>query len=422
MTKKISIRLSADVLSSICEKYNISTQTVGASDIRRCLLDAVNTRTFTGNKSCRLFTPAQTLEKVITTKLRNPKLCCWRIDDELIKYLKSYYKTSSTSYAIRCAIFDVFNTTTEPLCVELNNKLFFMPGQKNSNMLAWLNPIFSEATSRYNLKTYLEPFTGTANVLLHTQKMDTELINDFSYDLINLHNTIKKYPAELKIRLSNMIISSPIESTFKKCKEFLQTAPIPKRHTKHEDIKRASSFFIIRYFSYYGDGSSFNRKKNIGNFLKSLDYFYAFSQRLQNADIKKSDAIYRLKTFMNKSDSLIYIDAPYINTESYYKINQPEKRKQIFSNHRKLRNIVDKLRTNNVCLISYRITASISALEKDPNAEKHIRNSLDRLYLNCGYFYSLHKLPKNQTEILLSTHALPNFISYDIPLLNKEVE
>ena len=193
MTKKISIRLSADVLSSICEKYNISTQTVGASDIRRCLLDAVNTRTFTGNKSCRLFTPAQTLEKVITTKLRNPKLCCWRIDDELIKYLKSYYKTSSTSYAIRCAIFDVFNTTTEPLCVELNNKLFFMPGQKNSNMLAWLNPIFSEATSRYNLKTYLEPFTGTANVLLHTQKMDTELINDFSYDLINLHNTCLLY-------------------------------------------------------------------------------------------------------------------------------------------------------------------------------------------------------------------------------------
>lgn len=288
-------------------------------------------------------------------------------------------------------------------------------------MLDWLNPIFNEATSAYNLTGYLEPFTGTANVILHTDNWESETINDFSYDLINLHHVIKEYPVELKVYLSHPNVTSDIKTNFQNSRNFLGNNPIPTRRNKKFEIQRVTAFFICRYYSYYGDGTSINTKKNINRYLINIDYIYAFSKRLQNREIKRADAIYRLNTFNYKSKHLIYIDAPYINTEHYYKINQSNKKCSVFFNHTTLRNVVEKFRKDNVCLLSYRITASSSALKKNKDAEKFIRAYLDKLYLNRKYFYALNKLKNGQVEIILSTHFLSGFEEYNTSLIEKEV-
>ena len=178
-------------------------------------------------------------------------------------------------------------------------------------MLDWLNPIFNEATSAYNLTGYLEPFTGTANVILHTDNWESETINDFSYDLINLHHVIKEYPVELKVYLSHPNVTSDIKTNFQNSRNFLGNNPIPTRRNKKFEIQRVTAFFICRYHSYYGDGTSINTKKNINRYLINIDYIYAFSKRLQNREIKRADAIYRLNTFNYNSKHLIYIDALY---------------------------------------------------------------------------------------------------------------
>lgn len=60
-------------------------------------------------------------------------------------------------------------------------------------------------------------------------------------------------------------------------------------------------------------------------------------------------------------------------------------------------------------------------LSFEPMPKKIIQTSLDRLYLNSGYFYALYKLKNGQIEILLSAHPLSGFIEYKTPFLAKEV-
>lgn len=415
--KKISIRLSEVTLKTLLERYNTNSITTA---IRSCLDDAINTQLLAGGKKRRRLTPSQTLDIVKKEKHTSTIPYSVYIDADITTHLKDYYGTNCISEAIRCAIYDVLNNTGKELCIKPHNKIFYMLGQKNDDMVKWLNPIFAEATSTYALSSYLEPFAGTANVLLHSEKSETETINDFSYDLINLHRVIKNYPANLKLSLSQPSIISDIEGSFTNFREQLDEMTIPKRRTKELELKRAVAFFFCRYFSHYGDGTYFNEKSS-EQYLSNLDYIYQFSKRFNNVHIKKGDAIYRLKTFTDRSNSLIYIDAPYINTEQYYKVNLENKNKEVFSSHTTLRNTVEKLRANNVCLLSYRTTASASALKKNKNAENVIRDTLDELYLGRGYFYALKKLKKGQIEILISTHKLSGFIAYETSLISKEV-
>lgn len=44
-----------------------------------------------------------------------------------------------------------------------------MLGQKNPQMQEFLNSIFDEIKSNNTIERYIEPFTGTANVLLHSE-------------------------------------------------------------------------------------------------------------------------------------------------------------------------------------------------------------------------------------------------------------
>jgi hypothetical protein len=206
-----------------------------------------------------------------------------------------------------------------------------------------------------------------------------------------------------------------LKTTFKNAKKLLDTTPFPKRRSKKFDLERAAAFYICRYFSYYGDGKSLNSKKSTANFIANLDLIFHFSNRLKGVEIKKGDAVYRLDRLTEIQKALIYIDAPYINTEKYYSINS-DKPQNVFKSHTALQHRIEKLRHKNVCLISYRITASQSALTKNPNAEAEICACLDKLYKDAGYFYKLHKLKrknkKTQIEILISTHQLKDFKEY----------
>lgn len=415
---RISIRLSEVTLSTLFKMYNTNSVAIA---IKNCLDDAINTQTLTGGKSKRRLTPSQTLDRVKKEKHTTPTPYSMCINDDIIAHLKNYYGTESISEAIRCAIYDVINNTGKELCIKPHNKIFYMIGQKNADMVKWLNPIFKDAIATYSLADYLEPFVGTANVLLHTDAGTNETINDFSYDLINLHRVIKNYPTEFKLCLLQPSITSNIEENFEKFKNKLDTMTIPKRQNKELAIERAVAFYYCRYFSHYGDGTYVNENKKIQNYKSNLDYIWLFSKRLRNTEIKKGDALYRLSTYIGKSNSLIYIDAPYINTEDYYHINQTDKKGMVFKNHFLLRNKVEKLRLDNVCLLSYRITASASALNKNKDAKNIIKATLDELYLGRGYYYSLHKLKKGQIEILISTHPLSGFIAYESSLISKEV-
>lgn len=334
-----------------------------------------------------------------------------RIDIDILEYVKKYYSTDSQTTAILCCIFDVLNNTAKNNTLTPRYSIIYMLGQKNPQMQEFLNSIFDDIKGNNAVERYIEPFTGTANVLLHSEKNDTELINDNSSDLINLLRVIQRYPFDLKFELLKLDVSKDTFDTLKQ----RMLLPFSLKSSKKDKIDRAVAFYFRRYASVYGMGESYKKALTQKAFLRKLDTLSVISKRLENVNIKKNDALYFSKSLFNSEHQLIYIDAPYIKSEEHYKMNN--KKNTAFSSHTALRNKVEKLRKNNICLISYRITASAS-MRKNGITDKSITKILDRLYCKRNFYYILKplKATNGQVEILLSTHPFNGAPPYTMPL------
>ena len=334
-----------------------------------------------------------------------------RIDIDILEYVKKYYSTDSQTTAILCCIFDVLNNTAKNNTLTPRYSIIYMLGQKNPQMQEFLNSIFDDIKGNNAVERYIEPFTGTANVLLHSEKNDTELINDNSSDLINLLRVIQRYPFDLKFELLKLDVSKDTFDTLKQ----RMLLPFSLKSSKKDKIDRAVAFYFRRYASVYGMGESYKKALTQKFFLRKLDTLSVISKRLENVTIKKNDALYFSKSLFNSEHQLIYIDAPYIKSEEHYKMNN--KKNTAFSSHTALRNKVEKLRKNNIYLISYRITASAN-MRKNDITDKSITKILDRLYCQRNYFYILKplKATNGQVEILLSTHPFNGATPYTMPL------
>lgn len=366
----------------------------------------------------RSISPKETLSQV-TDKISHSqrKRKSVRLEQKAIQFLMDYYGTSDMTLALHCCIYDVLHhTAKEQLQLNYRNKIFYMIGQKNPAMLCFLNEAFEDIRNACPITGYIEPFCGTANVLLHTSKSTIENVNDNSKDLVNVLRVIKLYPYELRLSL---LSTSFTQECFENFKEQLQK-DFSLKSPKEKQIERATAFFFCRYTSCYGDGKNFAKKRSLKRFRQKLDIFYLISQRLENVEIRKSDAIYYLRTLKTLKGYLIYFDAPYLCSEEYYAKNNSKK--SVFNSHIALRNQVEDLRNNNICLLSYRITAS-KTMNSKGITDAQIRNKLDRLYLNREYHFRLKEInrEKGQIEILLSTVPFCGSIPYTSPLDELEV-
>lgn len=292
-----------------------------------------------------------------------------------------------------------------------------MVGQKNADMQDFLNESFDDIRSSYRIDGYAEPFCGTANVLLHTNESDVEFLNDNSVDLVNLLRVIQKYPDELRLNLLLAPLNINTFNTFKKALE----QPFALKTKKSEQIARATAFYFCRYASVFGKGDYLKSKISADGYHRRLDTLYPLSCRLQDVDIKKRDALYFAQTLSEEAENmLVYFDAPYLGTEEYYKINN--RKQMVFSAHTALRNRVEKLRQKNICLLSYRITTPACKCKKN-NADYNLRDRLDELYLNQGFWYRFKKYNNNkeQVEILISIVPFCGAHPYTTPMTDLEV-
>lgn len=412
-SKKICIRINNDLLSKLCTRYSLDFSTANISDmIKNCVKDCILEQMLY-TKCKRQQTPLMTLNNVKKQK----KDCSAdtrisvRIDIDILEYVKKYYNTTSQTTAILCCIYDVLNNTADNHTLTSRYSVFYMVGQKNPQMQEFLNSIFNDIKGNNAVERYIEPFTGTANVLLHSEKNDTEFINDNSSDLINLLRVIQRYPFDLKFELLKLDVS---KETFDTIKHRL-LLPFSLKSSKKAKLDRAVAFYFCRYASVYGRGESYKKTLTQKAFLRKLDTLSVISKRLEHANIKKNNALYFSKSLCNSEHQLIYIDAPYIKSEEHYKMNN--KKNTVFSSHTALRNKVEKLRKNNICLISYRITAS-ATMRKNGITDKSITKILDRLFCQRNYYYILKplKATNGQVEILLSTHPFNGATPYAQPL------
>ena len=414
--RKVDIRMSSKMVGDICTFYRIEKP---SEALQRCIKDAFLKHTMhTQNR--RHWSPAQTLKLVEQDNAPKEERVSVYLPDMVMEFLQRYYCRKAfitNAVAVRCCVYDVLHNAVTNQTLRAHDKVFYMVGQKNPLMQEFLNECFEDIHSIYRIDGYAEPFTGSANVLLHSNEFDVEFINDNSTDLVNLLRIIRDYPYELKTELLSLEIS---KTTFDNLKTELHKV-FRLKSSKSALIQRAVAFYFCRYSSHYGKGESY-REISIDAYMRKLDCIYPLSQRLQCVEIKKSDALYFSNILTEDAEHfLVYFDAPYICSEEHYKQNNAKH--QAFSSHIALRNRVQELRYRHICILSYRITASKS-MKKKGISDVMLQRKLDFLYLNRDFHYKLKQFnnAKGQIEILLSTVPFTGSRPYTLPLAEMEVK
>jgi len=407
---KLTIRTTEELVKNVCTHYN---EVNVSKAFRKCIKECILKQISVGG---RKWSARETVEATVAVREETADVrVTIRLERVAIQVLCEYYGVDSATLAVHCGVFDTLCAATEEVSLKASQKIFYMIGQKNSEMQGFLNEIFSEVIGTFNLDGYVEPFCGTANVLLHKERCVREIICDNSEDMINLLQVMQKYPHELKLSLLSIEVSL---DNFLIGKEQLKSS-FAFKDKAEKRIKRAAFFFFCRFASFYGKGESYREEINEKCYRRHLDSLYYIWRRLQGVKIVKNDAIYFLKKKkLHLKKCLIYFDAPYISSEDYYKMNNTKKRK--FIAHQQIAELTRALRKENVCLLSYRMTASES-MKKRGISDKLICTVLDQLYLNQGFFYVTKKLKKKgQIEILLATVEFEGSKRYDSPLAEME--
>ena len=380
----------------------------------------------------------------------------FRIPDHIKREVKAIYHTDNFTFAINCCLIKFLQhlssskTTLDDITKsqfiyredlsESKKYLFSRPGLKKDELLDIVTHSIEEMRLKFGCTTYIEPFTGTANVLLHLKtKFEHEEINDGEEAIINLLHVIQKYDSDF---ISELLFYPVKEATFDELKKGLENADnkCKKKSGKKIEIDNAVKFFYTMLLSYYGKGETFRKSAIDNTLLKKLFIILVVSKRLKDTKITKNDVFYFLnKIAKRKKEDLIrtviYLDPPYIGTELYYDKSKKKfvAKIQDAQFHRKLKEKLLVLKEAGVkIVISYR--ATVTKKNAIGMNTETVQNILDELYQ--GFFIQFQKIthrtkindeyiPDNQIEILLTSEQVEGSIPYNrniADLIQKHVK
>lgn len=155
---------------------------------------------------------------------------------------------------------------------------------------------------------YVEPFGGSASVLLQKPRALTEVFNDLDRDIINMFRVIREHPQELAtaIALTPYARDEYQESYDEDC----------------SDMDRARRFIARSFMGMNSKGalrkSGFDARTNRDGFtgrLRSLievpEQVLAVAERFRHVVVENGDALGLVQRY-DREDALIYLDPPYL--------------------------------------------------------------------------------------------------------------
>ncbi|MDO4773010.1 MAG: Dam family site-specific DNA-(adenine-N6)-methyltransferase [Bacillota bacterium] len=166
------------------------------------------------------------------------------------------------------------------------------------------NEIISLFPENFNM--YVEVFGGAAWVLLGKEKhAKEEVYNDYNKDLVNLFRCVKYHRQELEKELE-LTLSS--RENFNYFKDLLALDGLT-------DIQRAATFFYLIRLSFGNKGANYaTRGKSL---KKQITMFRQLATRFEKVVVENKDFEELIKLY-DRSDTLFYLDPPYLGTENYY--------------------------------------------------------------------------------------------------------
>lgn len=411
--KKITIRIDKSLVAKAYEKLcRITSITFRRSKSHSSML--VEIIEYVATAVCY---PKKEKEKIRATALRmesSSSTISFSLDEETLNYIVNLYTDKeargiSRTNAIKCCIAEILQMSeSSPRKI-----YYYLPwaGHKTGDTLIWVTNAIKHICKTYHIANYVEPFTGSANVLIHldcNHKLNC-YINDRDKDIVNFLRVLKVH----YLALCKEVRSIPVNmESFKTNSNDLNDSFSCTKNTK-KAIQRAASFAFCHILSYFNNPKCFDNRKTENTLRKKLSYIITVYDKLQDVKISNQECFQFLKALLKKADLqnyLLYFDPPYIGTGKYYGHNAS-------SFHEHLKSVIDALVDKGAkVLISYR--ATVTSKNKCMTTED-VQNELDRLYGNGKFYIAFRKAnnrTKNQIEVLISNVSFPGSYPYNIDL------
>ncbi|ACV46599.1 MULTISPECIES: DNA adenine methylase [Halomicrobium] len=156
---------------------------------------------------------------------------------------------------------------------------------------------------------YVEPFGGSASILLNKAPSHIEVLNDLDRDVVHFYQVLRQQREELQKWLRTVPFSRELHGRW--ARKFYDG------HRPDDDIVRAGRWFYLRYTQYSGklDGISGFKASTIRNEARRLqnatDALDQVADRLQHVTLECLD-YNRLCEKYDRSEALLYFDPPYV--------------------------------------------------------------------------------------------------------------
>jgi len=165
-------------------------------------------------------------------------------------------------------------------------------------------------------EVYVEPFGGSAKVLLNKPPSKIEIYNDYDKKLANLFYVVAFKFEEFYEKIRWLIYSRAIREQF--LEDYHRT-----KLTELGDVDLAVKTYYLLYTAFGGKhlsgGWAYSFTKSEAKpFFNSIETLYLIHNRLKNVHIECLDFRELLNKVIHKDDTFIYLDPPYYGAEHYY--------------------------------------------------------------------------------------------------------
>ena len=203
---------------------------------------------------------------------------------------------------------------------------FAYPGSKSKSIDKILPHL--PYTSRY-----VEPFGGSAAILLARHKSSLEVFNDRYAGVVSFYICIRS-----KAKLDSLI--EWIENTIHSREDFVWCKSTWK--DIEDDVERAARWYYMTMYSFGRLGRNFGRatssKAGLVSIRDKLKLFPDLHQRFKNVQVENQDW-YQCMVDYDHEDTVFYIDPPYVDADSGIYTNKMSK-----DDHRRLLEVIFSLK------------------------------------------------------------------------------
>lgn len=166
--------------------------------------------------------------------------------------------------------------------------------------------------------TFCEVFGGTGAITINKSPVKIEFYNDFNPMLSNMMYVIKNHYQELTEEIDKLIIS---EKWYNEFYDYLNSSYDDSESMRIENAVRYFYIMSLCYMGKFNGGFAYDFSENRGFiFENKKKIIEAYSKRFKNIQVLNKSYERVIEIFKDKQSSVLYLDPPYVGTESYYKI------------------------------------------------------------------------------------------------------